>query len=310
MRREEMADLAAFVAVAEERSFTRAAGKLGLSQSALSQIVRRLEARLDVRLLSRTTRSVAPTQAGERLAKKLAPTLHDIDQSIADLSEYRDRPAGTIRITTVEHAARTVLRPALAKILPDNPDITVEIIIDYGLADVVADRFDAGVRLGEQVAKDMIAVRISPDIPMAIVGSPRYFRRHPPPDDPQRLVEHRCINLRLPTSGTLNKWRLLRNGREVRVNVDGPLIFNTLDLILDTALDGLGLAYLPLDQVSRYLKNGRLVQVLAAWTPPLPGYHLYYPSRRHASLAFRLLVEALRYQSRGSKPLPKIRRLA
>jgi DNA-binding transcriptional LysR family regulator len=308
MRREEMADLTAFVVVAEERSFTRAAGKLGLSQSALSQIVRRLEARLGVRLLARTTRSVAPTHAGERLVQKLAPMLHDLDQGIADLSEYRDRPAGTIRITTVEHAAKTVLCPALTKILPDHPDITVEIIVDYGLADVVADRFDAGVRLGEQVAKDMIAVRIAPDIPMAIVGSPRYFRRHPPPSEPQHLVEHRCINLRLPTSGTLNKWRLLQNGREVRVSVDGPLIFNTIDLILDTAIDGLGLAYLPLDQVSQHLKGGRLVQALGKWTPPLPGYHLYYASRRHSSPAFRLLVDALRYRSQVPESRSKGRR--
>lgn len=308
MRREEMADLAAFLVVAEERSFTRAAGKLGLSQSALSQIVRRLEARLGVRLLARTTRSVAPTHAGERLVQKLAPMLHDLDQGIADLSEYRDRPAGTIRITTVEHAAKTILCPALTKILPDHPDITVEIIVDYGLADVVADRFDAGVRLGKQVAKDMIAVRIAPDIRMAIVGSPRYFRRHPPPSEPQHLVEHRCINLRLPTSATLNKWRLLQNGREVRVSVEGPLIFNTIDLILDTAIDGLGLAYLPLDQVSRHLKGGRLVQVLREWTPPLPGYHLYYPSRRHSSPAFRLLVDALRYRSQEPESRSKVHR--
>lgn len=308
MRREEMADLTAFLVVAEERSFTRAAGKLGLSQSALSQIVRRLEARLGVRLLARTTRSVAPTHAGERLVQKLAPMLHDLDQGIADLSEYRDRPAGTIRITTVEHAAKTILCPALTKILPDHPDITVEIIVDYGLADVVADRFDAGVRLGKQVAKDMIAVRIAPDIRMAIVGSPRYFRRHPPPSEPQHLVEHRCINLRLPTSATLNKWRLLQNGREVRVSVEGPLIFNTIDLILDTAIDGLGLAYLPLDQVSRHLKGGRLVQVLREWTPPLPGYHLYYPSRRHSSPAFRLLVDALRYRSQEPESRSKVHR--
>lgn len=308
MRREEMADLAAFLVVAEERSFTRAAGKLGLSQSALSQIVRRLEARLGVRLLARTTRSVAPTHAGERLVQKLAPMLHDLDQGIADLSEYRDRPAGTIRITTVEHAAKTILCPALTKILPDHPDITVEIIVDYGLADVVADRFDAGVRLGKQVAKDMIAVRIAPDIRMAIVGSPRYFRQHPPPSEPQHLVEHRCINLRLPTSATLNKWRLLQNGREVRVSVEGPLIFNTIDLILDTAIDGLGLAYLPLDQVSRHLKGGRLVQVLREWTPPLPGYHLYYPSRRHSSPAFRLLVDALRYRSQEPESRSKVHR--
>jgi DNA-binding transcriptional LysR family regulator len=308
MRRDEMADLTALVVVAEERNFTRAAAKLGLSQSALSQIVRRLEARLGVRLLARTTRSVAPTEAGERLVQTLAPMLHHLDESIADLSEFRDKPAGTIRITTVEHAAKTVLRPALVKILPGHPDITVEIIVDYGLADVVADRFDAGVRLGEQVAKDMVAVRISPDIPMAIVGAPAYFKQHPRPSEPQHLVEHRGINLRLPTSGTLNGWRLLQGGREVRVRVDGPLIFNTIDLILDATLDGLGLAYLPLDQVEAHLAKGRLVQVLRHWMPPLPGYHLYYPSRRHASPAFRLLVDALRYRSPASKP-PRNRRL-
>jgi DNA-binding transcriptional LysR family regulator len=293
MRREEMADLTAFVVVAEERNFTRAATKLDLSQSALSQIIQRLEQRLGVRLLARTTRSVAPTEAGERLLRTLAPMLQDIDQSVAELGEFRDKPAGTVRITSVEHAAKTILCPAVAKLLTQYPDITVEIIVDYGLVDVVADRFDAGVRLGEQVAKDMIAVRIGPNIPMAIVGSPHYFSQKPEPREPQQLVEHRCINLRLPTSGALNLWRLVQNDREVRVRVDGPLIFNTIDLILDSALNSLGLAYLPQDQVEPYLKDGRLVRVLGEWTPPLPGYHLYYPSRR-ASPAFKLLVEALR----------------
>ncbi|WP_445681323.1 LysR family transcriptional regulator [Radicibacter daui] len=296
MQREEMADLTALVVVAEERNFTRAAAKLGLSQSALSQIVRRLEERLGVRLLARTTRSVAPTEAGERLVRTLSPMLHDLDQSIADLSEFRDRPAGTVRLTTVEHAAKTILCPALTRLLTDYPDITVEIIVDYGLADVVADRFDAGVRLGEQVAKDMIAVRIGPDIPMAIVGSPGYFSRHAWPEKPRHLVEHRGINLRLPTSGILNAWRLIEDGREVRVRVDGPLVFNTIDLILDATLGDLGLAYLPLDQVKTHLTSGRLVQILAGSTPPLPGYHLYYPSRRQASPAFRLVVDALRYR--------------
>lgn len=297
MRREEMADLAALVMVAEERSFTRAAAKLGLSQSALSQIVRRIEARLGLRLLARTTRSVAPTPAGERLVQSLGPLLHNLDSSLAELSEFRDKPAGTIRITTVEHAAKTILCPALTKILPGHPDITVEIIVDYGLADVVADRFDAGVRLGEQVGKDMIAVRIGPDTPMTIVGSTDYLRHHPIPRTPQNLIQHRCINLRLPTSGALNGWRLLQEGREVRVRVEGPLIFNTIDLILDATLDGLGLGYLPLDQVARHIKSGRLVRVLEKWTPPLPGYHLYYPDRRHLSPAFKLFVEALRYHS-------------
>ena len=296
MRRDEIADLAAFVVVAEERSFTKAAQRLGMAQSALSQIVRRIEERLGMRLLSRTTRSVAPTEAGERLIATLGPMLHDLDAAVASLGELRDRPAGTIRITTVEHAAKTIIVPAMKRLLPDNPDIAVELTIDYGLADVVADRFDAGVRLGGEMAKDMIAVRIGSDIPMAIVGSPDYYRTHAVPNSPAQLIDHRAINLRLPTSGTLNKWRLMRGGRETRVRVDGPLVFNTIDLILDAALDGHGLAYLPLDQVQRHLDERRLIRVLSKFTPDLPGYHLYYPHRRHASTAFTLLVDTLRYR--------------
>jgi DNA-binding transcriptional LysR family regulator len=294
MRRDDIADLAAFVVVAEARSFTRAATRLGMSQSALSQIVRRLEERLGIRLLARTTRSVAPTEAGERLIATFSPMLHDLDGAIAALGDLRDKPAGTLRITTVEHAARTVLRPALNRLLPDNPAITVDVTIDYGLADIVADRFDAGIRLGGEIAKDMIAVRISPDIPMAIVGAPAYFAQHPAPIEPQDLTRHRAVNLRLPTSGVLNGWRLMRNGRETRVRIDGPLVFNTIDLIRDAVVDGHGLAYLPLDQVQDDLDAGRLVRALTKFTPPLPGYHLYYPNRRQASPAFKLLVEALR----------------
>ncbi|EKF19400.1 LysR family transcriptional regulator [Nitratireductor pacificus] len=296
MRRDEIADLAAFVVVAEERSFTKAAARLGMAQSALSQIVRRTEERLGVRLLSRTTRSVAPTEAGERLMATLAPMLHDLDAAVASLGELRARPSGTIRITTVEHAAKTIIVPTMRRLLPDNPNITVELTVDYGLSDVVADRFDAGVRLGGEMAKDMIAVRIGPDIPMAIIGAPDYFRTHAAPNSPGQLIDHRAINLRLPTSGTLNRWRLMRGGRETRVRVDGPLVFNTIDLILDAALDGHGLAYLPLDQVQRHLDDGRLVRVLDKFTPDLPGYHLYYPHRRHASSAFTLLVETLRFR--------------
>ncbi|ETI65768.1 LysR family transcriptional regulator [Sphingobium sp. C100] len=294
MRRDEIADLAAFVVVAEERSFTKAAARLGMAQSALSQIVRRIEERLGLRLLSRTTRSVAPTDAGERLLATLGPMLHDLDSAIASLGELRDRPAGTIRITTVEHAAKTILVPAMKAMLPDNPDIKVEITIDYGLADVVADRFDAGVRLGGEIARDMIAVRIGPDIPMAIVGAPDYFRVHAMPSSPAQLIDHRAINLRLPTSGTLNGWRLMRGGRETRVRADGQLVLNSITLIRDAALDGHGLAYLPLDQVQPDLEAGRLVRVLGKFTPNLPGYHLYYPHRRHASSAFTLLVDNLR----------------
>lgn len=296
MRRDEIADLVAFVVVAEERSFTKAAQRLGMAQSALSQIVRRIEERLGMRLLSRTTRSVAPTEAGERLIATLGPMLHDLDTAVASLGELRDRPTGTIRITTVEHAAKTIIVPAMKRLLPDNPDIKVEITIDYGLADVVADRFDAGIRLGGDIAKDMITVRIGPDTQMAIVGSPGYFRLHPAPTSPTQLIDHRAVNLRLPTSGTLNGWRLMRGGRETRVRIDGPLVLNTIDLILDAALDGHGLAYLPLDQAQPYLDTGRLTRVLGKFTPDLPGYHLYYPHRRHASAAFTLFVESLRFR--------------
>jgi DNA-binding transcriptional LysR family regulator len=295
MRREDMADLAAFAAVAEERNFTRAATRLGLSQSALSQIVKRLEDRLGVALIARTTRSVAPTPAGEKLQRTLAPMLRDLDQSLAELVEYRDQPSGTIRISSVEHAARTVLLPAVARLLADYPEVAVEIVATYELSDVIAEGFDAGVRLGEHVAKDMVAVRLGPDIPMAIVGAPGYLQANPAPASPQELAGHRGINLRLPTPGTVNAWRLMQGGREIRVRVEGPLVLSTIELILDAVLAGLGLAYLPLDQVEPHLREGRLVQVLSEWTPPLPGYHLYYASRRRVSPAFRLLINALRY---------------
>lgn len=298
MRREDIADLTAFVTVAEEGSFTKAATRLDISQSALSQIVRRLEDRLGLRLLARTTRSVAPTPAGDRLVRRLGPLLREIDSDLAELSEFRDTPTGNIRITSVEHAAKTILIPALAEVLPDYPDVNVEVIVDYGLVDVVADRFDAGVRLGEQVAKDMISVRISPDIPMAIVGAPAYLARHPMPKTPEDLVEHRAINLRLPSSDTINAWRLAKNGEDKRVRVESALSFNTLDLIRESALLGQGLAYVPRDQVEDDLARGALNQVLADWTPQLPGYHLYYPNRRHSSPAFRVVVEALKARLR------------
>lgn len=292
-----MADLTAFVVVAEERSFTKAAARLGMSQSALSQIMRRLEGRLGVRLLARTTRSVAPTDAGDRLLHTLVPALRDLDASLESLSELRDKPAGTIRITSVEHAARTVIWPALRELLREYPDIKVETDLDYGLVDIVAERFDAGVRLGEQVDKDMIAVRIAPDMPMAIVGTPEYLNAHGAPVVPQDLTNHRCINLRLPTSGGLYSWGLRKEGHEVRVRVDGPLVFNTIDLILDASLSGFGLAHLPVDQVRQYLDAGRLLSVLGDWVPPLSGYHLYFPSRRQPTPAFSLIVDALRYQA-------------
>ncbi|MBJ3816477.1 LysR family transcriptional regulator [Shimwellia pseudoproteus] len=295
MKRDEIADLMAFVAVAEERSFTRAAARLGMAQSALSQIVRRTEERLSLRLLTRTTRSVVPTEAGEHLLSVLGPMLHDIDSTLASLGDLRDCPSGTIRITTVEHAAKTILLPAMRTLLKSHPDINVQLLIDYGLTDVVSERFDAGVRLGGEMDKDMIAVRIGPDIPMAIVGAPEYLSRKGIPVSVAHLVDHQAINLYLPSSGTANRWRLVRGGREVRVRMEGQLLLNTIDLILDAAIDGHGLAYLPYDQVQQAIEEKKLTRVLEKFTPDLPGYHLYYPHRRHAGSAFSLLIDVLKY---------------
>jgi DNA-binding transcriptional LysR family regulator len=289
-------DLASFAAVARARSFTKAAAQLGVSQSAISQTIRNLEARLGLRLLTRSTRSVAPTEAGERLLQTIASPFEEIEAALASLSELREKPAGTIRITAGEHAAMSVLQPALRKILPRYPEIRIEIIVDYGLTDIVAERFDAGVRLGEQVAKDMVAVRIGPDLRMAVVGAPSYFKRRPIPKTPQDLAAHNCINIRLPTYGGLFPWDLEKNGREVNVRVEGQLVFNNMGLRLASTLQGLGLAYMPEDQAQPYLASRRLIRVLADWCPPFPGYHLYYPSRRHSSPAFGVLVEALRFR--------------
>ncbi len=298
MLRENLNGVLAFLAVARERSFTRAAAKLGVSQSALSHTIRGLEARLGLRLLARTTRSVAPTEAGERLLGALGPRFDEIDAELAGLSELRDKPAGTIRITSGEHAAEAILWPALAKLLPRYPDIKVELNIDYGLTDIVAERYDAGVRLGEQVAKDMIAVRIGPDFRMAVVGAPSYFARRPKPKDPRDLTAHDCINIRLPTYGSIYAWEFEKRGRALKVRVEGQLVFNNIALRVNAALAGLGLAYLSEDQVQEHVAEGRLVRVLGDWCPPFSGYHLYYPSRRQAAPALALLVEALRY--RGS----------
>lgn len=296
MARENINDLVAFLAVARERSFTRAAAQLGVSQSALSQTIRGLEARLGLRLLTRTTRRVAPTEAGERLLRTVGPRFEEIDAELAALSELREKPAGTVRITADEHAADAVLLPALVKLLPNYPDIKVEIVIDYGLTDIVAERYDAGVRLGGVVAKDMIAVRIGPDMRMAVVGAPSYFAKRPRPQTPQDLTTHACINLRLPTYGGLYAGEFEKDRREVKVRVEGQLVFNGIGLILNTTLAGFGLAYLPEDQVQTHLAKGQLVRVLADWCPPFSGYHLYYPSRRQHAPAFALLVEALRYR--------------
>ena len=296
MVRQPVNDLLAFLAVARERSFTRAAAKLGVSQSALSHTIRGLEERLGLRLLSRTTRSVAPTQAGERLIRTVGPRLEEIDAELAALTELREMPAGTIRITTGEHAAEAVIWPVLARLLPRYPDIKVEVIVDYGLTDIVAERYDAGVRLGEQVAKDMIAVRIGPDFRMAVVGAPEYFAARPAPKKPQDLAGHEGINIRLPTYGGIYAWEFEKRGRALKVRVEGQLVFNNTALRLEAALAGLGLAYLPEDQVRAQLYDGRLIRVLADWCPPFSGYHLYYPSRRQPTPAFAVLVDALRYR--------------
>ncbi len=296
MARENLNDLIAYLTVARERSFTRAAAKLGVSQSALSHTIRILEARLGLRLLTRTTRSVAPTEAGDRLLRTVGPRFDEIEAELAALSELREKPAGTVRITAGEHAASTILWPAMAKLLPDYPDINLEIIVDYGLTDIVAERYDAGVRLGEQVAKDMIAVRVGPDMRMAVVGAPSYFAKRKRPRTPQDLTDHDCINLRLPTYGGLYPWEFEKGGREVKVRVEGRLVFNNIALRLNAALAGFGLACLPDDQVQAYLADGQLIRVLSDWCPPFSGYHLYYPSRRQPAPAFALLVNALRYR--------------
>jgi DNA-binding transcriptional LysR family regulator len=296
MPRSNLNDLLAFRTVARERSFTRAAALIGVSPSALSHTIRALEERLGVRLLTRTTRSVAPTEAGERLLATIGPHFDEIEAGLAALGALRDKPAGTIRITTGDHAAETMLAPALAKLLPEYPDIRVEISVDIGLRDIVAERFDAGIRLGEQVARDMISVRIGPDARMAAVASPAYFAAHPPPRTPQDLARHNCINLRFPTLGGLYAWEFEKARRELQVRVEGQLIVNDIAVARRAALDDHGLAYLPEDQVAPDIGRGELIRVLEDWCPLFSGYHLYYPSRRQQSPAFALLVEALRYR--------------
>jgi|SRR5689334_2551552 DNA-binding transcriptional LysR family regulator len=294
MQRGNFNDILAFVAVARERSFTKAAAQLGVSQSALSHTVNGLEARLGLRLLTRTTRSVSPTEAGERLLFTVAPRFEEIEAELEALSDLREKPAGTIRITAGEHAVETVLWPKLVKFLRDYPDINVEISIDQSLTDIVAQRYDAGVRSGEQVAKDMIAVRIGPDMCMAVVGAPSYFVKNSAPKKPQDLTDHNCINLRLSTRGGLYAWEFEKGGRELKVRVDGQLIFNSTGATLNAAVAGLGIAYVPEDLIKPHVAAGRLRRVLEDWCQPFPGYHLYYPSRRHSSPAFALLVDALR----------------
>ncbi|EPE3986728.1 LysR family transcriptional regulator [Enterobacter hormaechei] len=293
MLKDNFNDLLSFMVVARERSFTRAAAQLGVSQSALSHAMRNLETRLEVRLLTRTTRSVAPTEAGEQLLMRLSPHLLEIEQELTALRDTRDRPAGNIRLTAGEHAMSAVLWPVLKPFMAQYPDINVEVTVDNGLTDIVDGRFDAGVRLGEQVAKDMIAVRIAPDMRMAVVGSAEYLQRFGVPETPEQLDQHRCINMRLPTRGGLYAWEFERDGRELRVRVDGQLILNSLPQRIDAAENGLGLAYVPEDAVQDALAESRLVRVLEAWCPAFTGYHLYYPSRRQHTTAFALLIAAL-----------------
>ncbi|QDE40888.1 LysR family transcriptional regulator [Luteibacter pinisoli] len=294
--RKDIQDIMAFIAVAREQSLTRAAAKLGTSQSALSHTIRGLETRLGVRLLTRTTRSVAPTEAGERLLRTVAPRLEEIEAEVDALGELREKPAGNLRITTAEHAANTILWPALERFLPQFPDISVEVAVNYGLVDIVAERFDLGVRLGEQVARDMIAVPIGPPIRMAVVSAPAYFARHKKPKTPQDLTGHNCINLRLPTHGGLMIWDFEKDGREVKVRVEGQVIASSGTQMTDAALRGLGLAWVPEDIALPYVAEGKLLRVLEKWCEPFSGYHIYYPHRRQGAPALAALVEALRYR--------------
>jgi DNA-binding transcriptional LysR family regulator len=297
LARENLHDLSAFVAVAQAHSFTKAAARLGISPSALSHAMRGLEERLGVRLLARTTRSVAPTEAGERLLAVVLPHLQGIESELSALNLLRDVPAGTIRLTASEHAAYTVIYPVLARLAADYPEIKIEVNVDNMLvADLVAGRFDAGIRLGEQVERDMVAVRIAPDVRMAIVGTPAYFERHPRPETPQDLTQHECIGIRLPTHGGLLPWEFDKDGRSITVRVKGQLIFNTNSLALRAVLDGLGLGYCLDDMAAEAIADGRLIRVLEDWCEPFPGYHIYYPSRRQLSPALRLLIDALRFR--------------
>jgi len=297
MARNSYNDLAAFAVVARGRSFTRAAAELGISPSALSQTIRTLEERLGYRLLTRTTRSVSPTEAGERLLATVAPRLAEIDAELLALGELRDKPAGTVRITASQYAADTVVWPKLASVLDDYPDIRLELVSDNGFVDIAAQGYDAGVRLGESVEKDMVAVRIGPDSRLLPVASPAYFERHPAPETPQELVRHTCINLRLIGSGAIYAWEFAQDSRPLRVRVDGQLIFSSIDLSVDAALRGFGIAFVPEEAVRAAVARGELVAILDTWCPPVSGFHLYYPSRRQQSPAFQIIVEALRYRS-------------
>lgn len=296
MSRENLSDLQVFLAVARERSFTRAAARLGVSQSALSHTIKLLEARLGVRLLSRTTRAVTPTEAGTKLIEGIGTHFDHIEMAVDALNALREKPAGTIRIAASDHAIRHVLWPKLRTFLPQYPDIKVEVILDNGLTDIVTERYDAGVRIGGLVAKDMISMRIAPDLRLAVTGTPSYFEKHGTPEHPKDLVGHHCINFRLTGSGALYAWEFEDLGKELRIRVDGQLAFNNTFDVLEATLDGFGLSYIPEEITAPLIAEGRLVRVLEPYSPAWDGYHLYYASRRQASPAFAALVEALRYR--------------
>jgi DNA-binding transcriptional LysR family regulator len=301
MARENINDILVFLAVARERSFTRAAGKLGMTQSALSHIIRGLEERLGVRLLTRTTRSVSPTDAGERLLQNVGPRLEEIEAEIAAVSDLGDKPAGTIRITAIDHVVDSVLWPRIAPLLPQYPDLHVEMSADYRMVDIAAERYDIGVRFGDQVEKDMIAVRLTPDVRMMIVAAPAYFAHRPVPASSQELMKHNCINLRLASSGGLYAWELRHEGQDLEVRVRGQLVFNSAYQILNAALEGCGLAFIPEDLAGKHVRAGRLTSVMEDWCPIFPGLHAYYPSRRQNSRALALVIDAIRYRSGASE---------
>jgi DNA-binding transcriptional LysR family regulator len=301
MEREDWGSLAAFAIVAEERSFTRAAARLGVSPSALSHTMRRLEERLRIQLLARSTRSVSTTQAGERLLARLGPAIEEIASAVEDLGRLLDRPSGRVRITASRTAAQLVIAPALPLFIQSYPDIVVEVLIEPGLTDIVARRFDAGIRLGESLEKDVVAVPVTGQLRIAVVGAPRYFATHPAPARPHDLRQHRCINFRLPSAGTIYKWEFEKGRRKVEVGVDGPLVFDDEGMVLDAALAGLGLAYLIEDRVASLLAAGALARVLEDWCPPFPGFFLYYPGRRQVSPALAAFVDAIRVPARKAR---------
>jgi len=294
-----MNDIQAFIAVAREKSFTKAAAGLGVSPSALSHTIRNLEQRIGVRLLARTTRNVAPTEAGERLLNAVAPLFEQINNEIERIGELRDTPVGNIRITCSDDAAEGLLRPMLPAFLEKYPDINVEICIDYGFTNIVSERFDAGIRLGESISKDMIAVRMGPDWRLSVVGTPAYFKTHPVPVTPQDLAHHRCINIRHSPAGSVYAWEFEKAGRKLNIRVNGPLISNSIIHVLNGALDGIGLAYVPESMAKPHIEKGNLIEVLADWSPTFEGFHLYYPNRRQPSSAFVAFVEAVRYRGKA-----------